>query len=146
MCREWPVSTDSNRKLIEKIFSRLAEGDGSLFVEALSDDVVMRVTGLYTWSKSFRGQRTLLRDLYGHLGTLTTGPSKTIAHNIIADGDHVVVEARGEMTTKDGRPYNNEYCLVYRLQDGKITEIREYQDSTLCEAVLGKFPTEGTGA
>jgi uncharacterized protein len=100
----------------------------------------MRVTGFYTWSKTFRGKKALLSDLYGLLGTLTTGPSKTIPNNIVADRDYVVVEARGEMTTKDGRPYNNEYCLVYRLKDGKIVEIREYQDSTLCEGTLGRFP------
>jgi uncharacterized protein len=51
-----------------------------------------------------------------------------------------VVEARGEMRTRAGVPYNNEYCLIYRLKDGKIVEFREYCDSALTEAVLGKYP------
>ena len=46
------------------------------------------------------------------------------------------------MTTKAGARYDNEYCLVYRLEHGKIVEIREYLDSALCEAVLGVYPTE----
>ena len=50
-----------------------------------------------------------------------------------------MVEARGEMQTKAGVPYNNEYCLIYRLKDGKIVEMREYCDSALTETVLGKF-------
>ena len=58
----------------------------------------------------------------------------------IARDDHGVVEARGEMRTKAGVPYNNEYCLIYRLKDGKIVEFREYCDSALTEAVLGKYP------
>jgi ketosteroid isomerase-like protein len=44
------------------------------------------------------------------------------------------------MRTKDGQPYNNDYCLIYRLRDGRIVEIREYCDSALTEAVLGPFP------
>jgi ketosteroid isomerase-like protein len=31
---------------------------------------------------------------------------------------------------------------VYRLQDGKISEIREYCDSVLTEKALGPFPEE----
>jgi ketosteroid isomerase-like protein len=46
-------------------------------------------------------------------------------------------EAHG---TKAGVRYENEYRLVYRLERGKIVEIREYCDSALCEAVLGVFP------
>jgi ketosteroid isomerase-like protein len=44
------------------------------------------------------------------------------------------------MMSKAGVPYNNEYCLIYRLRDRKIVEMTEYQDSTLCERVLGPYP------
>jgi ketosteroid isomerase-like protein len=36
--------------------------------------------------------------------------------------------------------YDNDYCLVFRLEAGKIKEIREYCDSVLTEKALGKFP------
>jgi hypothetical protein len=49
------------------------------------------------------------------LNTLLADRRRTVAHGFIADGDHVVVEARGEMMTKAGVRYDNEYCLVYRL-------------------------------
>ena len=51
------------------------------------------------------------------------------------------MEGVGEMRTKAGVPYNNDYCLIYRLKDGKIVEIREYCDSALTEKILGKYPT-----
>ena len=54
-----------------------------------------------------------------------------MAHRFIADGDYVAVEARGDNVTKAGVRYDNEYCLVYRLEGGKIKEIREYCDSAL---------------
>ena len=136
------MSAAENKKLLQEIFARLAIGDGSLFVQHLADDVTMRVTGRYSWSRTFNGKASLLRDLFGRVRMLTNEPRKTIPLRFIADDDHVVVEARGEMQTKDGHRYDNEYCLVYRLREGKIVEMREYQDSALCERVLGPFPAE----
>ena len=133
------MSSAENKQLMQEIFARVAIGDGSLFVEHLADDVVMRVSGQYSWSRTFTGKQSVLRDLFGVVRERTTGPRKTIPLRFIADGEHVVVEARGEMTSQAGLPYNNEYCLIYRLRDRKIVEITEYQDSTLCERVLGPF-------
>jgi ketosteroid isomerase-like protein len=137
---EFAVSATENKKLMESLFARIAAGDRAAFVDCLADDVTMRVTGQYSWSRTFNGKAALLRDLYGYLGTLVAEGRRTIPQRFIADGDHVVVEAVGEMRTKAGVPYNNEYCLIYRLKDGMIVEIREYCDSALTEAVLGKFP------
>jgi ketosteroid isomerase-like protein len=133
------VSAAENKKLMQEIFARVAVGDGALFVEHLADDVVMRVSGQYSWSRTFTGKQSVLRDLFGVVRERTTGTSKTIPLRFIADGDIVVVEARGEMTAKTGVAYNNEYCLIYRLRDRRIVEITEYQDSTLCERVLGPY-------
>ena len=133
------MSAVDNKRLMQEIFARLADGDGALFVESLADDVIMRVTGQYSWSRTFRGKASVLRDLYGYVRARLSVPGRTIPIRFIADDDHVVVEARGDMVTKEGVRYDNEYCLIYRLANGKIVEIREYQDLLLCEAVLGSF-------
>ena len=57
--------------------------------------------------------------------------------NIVAEGDHVVVEAQGKARTKSGQDYNNTYCFVYRLAGGKIVEGHEYMDTELVTRVLG---------
>jgi ketosteroid isomerase-like protein len=67
---------------------------------------------------------------------------RTVAFNFIAEGDYVVVEARGDNVTKAGLRYDNQYCIVWRIEDGRIKEIKEYCDSALVERVLGPFPEE----
>jgi ketosteroid isomerase-like protein len=99
------------------------------------------VTGQYSWSRTFSGKEAILNDLHGYVRKRLRDRTRTVAHRFIADGDFVVVEARGDMVTKAGVPYANDYCLVYRLQDGRIVEMTEYNDSILCERVLGPFPT-----
>ena len=135
------MSAAENKQLMQAIFAEIEGGRGTLFAATLADNVVMRVTGQYTWSRTFDGKDSVLRDLYGYVRSLVERGSRTIPLRFIADDDFVVVEARGDMTTKKGEKYDNEYCLVYRFSNGKIVEMREYCDSLLCEQKLGPFPT-----
>jgi hypothetical protein len=93
-----------------------------------------------SWSRTFTGRQSILNDLHGHVRSLLVERARTVAHRFIADGDYVVVEAKGNNLTKTGVRYDNDYCLVFRLEDGKIREVREYCDSVLTEKALGRFP------
>jgi uncharacterized protein len=137
--------TASNKKLIEQIFAAAgnpdpAVRDRSLFVASLADDAIWTVTGQYSWSRTFKGKPSILDDLHGHVRTRLAERTRTIAHRFIADGDCVAVEAKGDNVTREGVRYDNDYCLIFRLADGKIREIREYCDSVLTEKALGQFP------
>lgn len=55
---------------------------------------------------------------------------------MIAEDDYVVVECRGRVTTKSGKPYNNQYCYVIRFADGKMRELTEYFDAELMTQAL----------
>ena len=139
------MSAETNKKLIQDIFAAAGNPDPkardrALFVASLADDVRWVVTGQYSWSRTFTGKQSILNDLHGHVRSLLADPARTIAERFIADGDIVVVEARGNNLTKTGVRYDNEYCLVFRLENGKIREVREYCDSVLTEKALGQFP------
>ena len=56
----------------------------------------------------------------------------------IADGDVVVVEARGRAALKAGGNYNNTYCFVCEFNAaGKLAQVTEYMDTDLAVRVLG---------
>jgi ketosteroid isomerase-like protein len=134
----------ANKKLIEEIFAAAgnadpAARDRALFIASLAEDAKWTVTGQYSWSRTFTGKESILTDLYGHVRSLLATPARTVAHRFIAEGDYVVVEARGDNVTKAGVRYDNDYCLVFRLENRKIKEIREYCDSILTEKALGSF-------
>jgi uncharacterized protein len=135
----------ANKKLMEEIFAGAGNPDPkarnrALFTASLAEDAQWVVTGQYSWSRTFTGKASILSDLHGHVRSLLAQPARTIAHRFIADDDHVVVEARGDNVTREGMRYDNDYCLVFRLEHGKIKEIREYCDSVLTEKALGPFP------
>jgi uncharacterized protein len=48
---------------------------------------------------------------------------------IHADEDRVVVEETTRATLPDGALYENDYCFIFELEDGRIRRVREYTDT-----------------
>ena len=139
------MSAADNKKLVQQMFTVAGDPDPavrekSLFIATLADDAIWTVTGQYSWSRTFTGKDAILNDLHGYVRTRLRDRTRTVAERFIADGDIVVVEAKGDNVTPEGVRYDNDYCLVFRFEDGKIKEIREHCDSVLTEKALGTFP------
>ncbi len=136
------MSAQDNKQLMQQIYEAVAKGDSSLFMKHLAPDAVWIVTGQYSWSHRFEGVDAIVHNLHGHVRARIDGRPKTVPFVVMADGDRVVIEAKGDNVTTDGLRYDNDYCFVFRLRDGMMVEIKEYCDSTLTEAALGPFPPE----
>ena len=134
------MSASENKDLMQNIFAELAQGNARPFVEAMADDFRWTMPGSTRWSGTYEGKQAVLTELLAPLRSMIADRVRTRAHRFIAEGDLVVVEARGDNTTKTGRPYNNTYCFVARLDGGKLREITEYLDTELVTAVLGDPP------
>ncbi|MDP9194640.1 MAG: nuclear transport factor 2 family protein [Acidobacteriota bacterium] len=133
------MTATANKQLMENIFSELAQGNSRRFVESMADDIRWRVMGTTPWSKTYEGKRAVLTDLLGELRARLADRYRATAQLIIAEGDRVVVQASGQATTKNGAPYNNEYCFIYRISEGQIREVTEYLDTELLTRALGNL-------
>jgi uncharacterized protein len=126
-----------NKQLVHYVFTELAEGNSQPLVAHMADDVRWVITGHSAWSQAWEGKPAVLDDLFGLLRDRIAGRIRIVPKQLIADGDTVVVEARGANTTKTGSLYDNSYCWVIRLEDGQIEEIREYADTDFMMRALG---------
>jgi ketosteroid isomerase-like protein len=131
------MSAADNKQLLKQIFSELAKGNSKPFVESWADDFCWAVTGTTRWSRTYRGKQAVLKELMGPLFSNFADQYRNTAQRFIAEDDYVVVECRGQVTTKSGKPYNNTYCYVCRLQDGKLKELTEYFDTQLVVETFG---------
>jgi ketosteroid isomerase-like protein len=129
-------TTSTSKQFLTAVFAETARGNGRLFVEALAEDVEWRIIGTTSWSKTFVGKPTVLKELLGPLNRQFAGGNTIIAHRVLGEGDYVVVEARGRNRTKAGKSYENEYCWVIMMRDGKMARIIEYADTALMESAL----------
>jgi ketosteroid isomerase-like protein len=124
-----------NKQLLEHIFEELSKGNSEPLVANMADDFRWTVAGTTEWSRTYAGKQAVLTELFGPLRARIAGRIRTIPQRFIADGDFVVVEARGKNTTRSGVPYNNTYCFVFRLADSKLKEVTEYMDTELVKTV-----------
>jgi uncharacterized protein len=131
------MSAAENKRLMQQIFAELAKGNSQAFVDILADDVIWHVTGTTKFSKTYHGKISLLNDLVIPLFSQFADQYTNVADRFLADENYVAVEFRGKVTTKRGLPYNNKYCWVCRLEDGKINEVTEYMDTHLVVTTFG---------
>lgn len=125
-----------NKQILQDAFSELAKGNSRPFVDLMAEDFCWTIPGTTRWSKTYRGKQAVLADLMKPLFAQFANRYTNTAQRILAEGDYVVVECRGNVTTKTGKPYANEYCYVIRMADGKMRELKEYLDTELVAAAL----------
>src|SRR3569833_750242 len=130
------MSAAENKQLLKTAFDAWATGDIRPLLAAMADDVVWTVSGHNSWAGSFAVKDSVRRDLLGPLGEQFEGTYTSTASRFVAEDDVVVVETQGNVATKTGQRYDNRYCFVFRLEDGRIREITEYMDTQLVAEVL----------
>ena len=134
---QFAVSSVENKKLVQRIFAELSNDNPRPLLDSMTDDFRFVVIGSTKWSRAYEGKQVVLDELFAPLMAVIDGRLNNIPFRFIADGDFVVVEARGNNRTKGGMEYNNTFCNVLRLEGGKLREWTEYSDTQLVAAALG---------
>lgn len=128
-----------NKRIVTEAMDALARGDSRPFYEAWTEDFVWRPMATGRWARAYHGKTVARDELFLPLRAQYADRYTNTASHIFADGAFVVVECQGRVTLKSGKPYNNQYCFVIRMADGKMCEVREYFDTALSDAVLEPF-------
>lgn len=130
------MGASENKELVRKIF---ASTNPAAFLDAMADDVKFTLIGTTKYSGSFNSKQELVAKLFEPLfAALDENGIRLTPDNLIADGEFVVMQSRGKATGKNRLPYNNTYCHVFRVANGKICEITEYLDTELVTKVFGR--------
>ena len=74
-------------------------------------------------------------------GMFNPGDPKVHVHAMFSrvdgSGTWVCVESNSTGTTMDGKVYDNDYCWVFEISNGKIDAMREYMDSHYTAKLFG---------
>jgi ketosteroid isomerase-like protein len=128
----------TNRDLITGVFYATSQGDYGPYISAMDDAIQYRVVGSNSWSRLYDGKAAFIAELARPLMSRLQPGGSMRAVRILADGDHVVVEARGANRTQSGEAYENSFCFVIRMGEGRIIEMTEYADTELVTRALGQ--------
>ena len=107
-------------------------------LDSLADDVEWTIIGSTVLSGTSRGKQEVIDKLLKPIrARLADGPIVFQPERFIAEGEYVVMQAQGRATALSGKPYNNIYCIVCRIVDGKVKEMVDYIDTELITTALG---------
>ena len=124
------------KALMQRIFDGLAKGDAQVFRDSLADDFTWTVTGTTAWSRTYRGRQAVMNELMRPLFVQFATRYTNTAARFIAEGDWVAVQCQGSVMTKGGLPYDNRYCWICRVEQGRLKEVIEYMDTQLVATAL----------
>jgi len=127
-----------NKQLIQTMFAELSKGNAEAFLGNMADNVRFTIIGTTKYSGTCNGKQELIQKVLAPLTAQLEGGLTITPDNFIADGDYVAMQARGKSTTKTGKSYNNTYCQVFHLANGKVQEVTEYLDTELVTSAFGK--------
>ena len=128
---------DTHKQRLRAIMDALSDGDARPFVQAMADDFTWIMHGRNAWSGRYEGKQAVRERLFKPLFAQFATRYTLTASRLVAEGDTVVAECRGRVTTRRGLPYENTYCLVCRFgDDGLLHELVEYMDTELVSRVL----------
>jgi len=124
---------------VRDAFAPFEAANGQLFMQTLSDNVSWTATGS---ENPLRGHWTskadVVKNVFAPLTAKLDGPMKSKVRNVLISGLWATVEmtAVGAIAKSNGKPYDQELCLLCRFEGGMIVEVRAYIDSALVKAIL----------
>jgi ketosteroid isomerase-like protein len=126
-----------NKQIMQHIFAAFAQGNPEPFLEHMAEDFRWTIIGTTKFSGTYQGKQTVIEKLLTPLIAQLDGPIRVTPDRFIAEDDYAVMQGHGTATTKTGKPYNNTYCMVWRIANGKLQEMTEYLDTELVTTAFG---------
>ena len=132
---------------IQDIFKKLETGDGGAFFAHVADDVDWTVEGTHPLAGRYHSKADFLAHTFEKLGKVLPQGTQLHVEHALVSGDWAVVELHSLATARNGLRFDNRYCWVCRVSDGKIVEVRAYLDSALVARLFQENPiSEATSA
>jgi len=133
--KSWSTMTEKSRRIVLDAIDALNKGDGEGWLAAFHEDFEFTIPGNDSLSGTKKGLKAF-RDLIENVGERLEVTITIKLTNVIASGEWVVTESLGHSVTKAGDDYNQTYCILFQVRDGKIIKYVEYHDTALIRKVL----------
>lgn len=126
--------SEANRQVVRTFIDAMACGDADAAAPCLAPDAFTLAKGFGKFA-GVREHDTILATIAAFRQLFPDGLTPEIL-SITSEGERVVVEFEGAARTVAGEEYNNQYCMVFALADGRIKQVNEYFCTILADKVL----------
>ena len=117
------------KQTVTDFLATFSRGDVDGVLDAMTDDGSWWVSGGLEGMSGIYDKAAFGPLLRGATSMYVEGALRITPIAMIADGNHVAVEAEGFATMTSGRVYQPRYHFLFEVQNGKIRRVREYMDT-----------------
>lgn len=137
------TNTERNKETVRATWEAFANGDLKTVFDNMSDDIRWMVpeTTPSAWGldlpREHRGKQAIMQFVFaGVAKVFPEGLAMRVRH-IHGDGEIVITELTASGRLLNGKFYENDYCFVIQVVEGRIHHIREYLDTQKFKDVIG---------
>lgn len=126
--------SEQNKQVVLNFIEAMGNGDAAAAALCITDDAFTLAKGFGQFA-GIRHHDTILATIGAFTTLVPDGMHPTI-ESVTAEDNRVVVEFEGNATLCNGESYCNQYCMVFTLRDGRISQVNEYFCTILADEVL----------
>lgn len=140
------MTPEENALAVLRLMRAFTAQDRARIVELIHPDCVWRVPGHNALAGEYRGRDEVLA-LFRTLKRLIAAPAEFDVVDVATSADRVMVYQYGNVVV-GGRALRLKECLVYRVIDGQVTEVDEFQhdqaafDAAFAPAAVADLPAQ----
>ena len=126
--------SEQNKQVVIEFINAMGRSDAATAATCLNPEATTLAKGFGKFA-GVRHYDVIVGTIAAFKQLVPTGLSPTV-QSVTAEGERVVVEFEGHATLANGKPYNNQYCMVFTLRDGRISHVNEYFCTLLADEAL----------
>ena len=125
------TQAETNREIIRQAFEAWRQGTSPI-TDVFAPGMVWRIEGHSAAAKEYRGTQQFVDEVLAPFGARFADgqPFRPVTiRGVYSDDDTVVVIWDGRGIANDGRPYENSYAWIMKLDNGKVVDGTAFFDS-----------------
>ena len=119
------MGANENEAIMRRAYEAFNKGDMNTLVELFDENMVWHLPGKSSMANDYQGRDATLA-YFGQIGERTGGTFQAELQHLCADDDDRVVGIQRSTAERDGKRLDVGNCIVFQLQDGRVTEGREH--------------------
>ncbi len=117
-----------NRAIIAQKLEAWRAGAGGPY-DLLAENARWTITGNSLAAKTYPSREAFMSEVIRPFNARMAKPLSPTVRRLYADGDTVVAFFDAAGVARDGKPYENTYAWILRMQDGQIVEANAFFDA-----------------
>jgi len=122
------MNMEQEKEIACKFLVTLEKPDAKFLGEVLADNFEFEMMGRLPGITPMRGKDAFIKAMPKTMAAMFPNGLNIKIHTVIAESNHVAIQAESDTTAGNGKKYANRYHFYFRFDADKLGQVREYND------------------